>query len=181
MQYEAKNTASEELPNRCAGCSFAMRPRILQARSPSCVTANLIYDAGRFAALPSLGRIFGAESPGFLGTVAPVAELVDAPDSKSGGFTSVLVRVRPGAPESRLSRRRGGAGRSTAGRDPASKLAFGDPHLYCLCWNEAPMLPHFFRHYDPLVDRYAPEIPLWTVRVRFMTRPGRRVAGAPTG
>jgi hypothetical protein len=29
---------------------------------------------------------------------APVAELVDAPDSKSGGFTSVLVRVRPGAP-----------------------------------------------------------------------------------
>jgi hypothetical protein len=41
-------------------------------------------------------------------------------------------------------------------RDAASKLAFGDPvmHLYCLCWNEAPMLPHFFRHYDPLVDRY---------------------------
>jgi len=27
-------------------------------------------------------------------------------------------------------------------------------HLYCLCWNEVHMLPYFFRHYDPLVDRY---------------------------
>ena len=26
--------------------------------------------------------------------------------------------------------------------------------LYCLCWNDARMLPYFFRHYDPLVDRY---------------------------
>ena len=26
--------------------------------------------------------------------------------------------------------------------------------LYCLCWNDARMLPHFFRHYDTLVDRY---------------------------
>ncbi len=26
--------------------------------------------------------------------------------------------------------------------------------LYCLCWNDAKMLPHFFRHYDPWVDRY---------------------------
>ena len=29
---------------------------------------------------------------------APVAELVDAPDSKSGGLWAVSVRVRPGAP-----------------------------------------------------------------------------------
>ena len=26
--------------------------------------------------------------------------------------------------------------------------------LYCLCWNDARMLPFFFRHYDPLVERY---------------------------
>ncbi len=41
-------------------------------------------------------------------------------------------------------------------RRTASRLNFVDPvtHLYCLCWNEAAMLPYFFRHYDPLVDRY---------------------------
>ena len=27
-------------------------------------------------------------------------------------------------------------------------------HLYCLCWNDARMLPFFFRHYDQYVDRY---------------------------
>jgi hypothetical protein len=27
-------------------------------------------------------------------------------------------------------------------------------HLYALCWNDAFMLPYFFRHYDGLVDRY---------------------------
>jgi hypothetical protein len=27
-------------------------------------------------------------------------------------------------------------------------------HLYGQCWNEADMLPFFFRHYDPLVDHY---------------------------
>jgi len=27
-------------------------------------------------------------------------------------------------------------------------------HLYCMCWNDERMLPHFFRHYDPIVDRY---------------------------
>jgi hypothetical protein len=26
--------------------------------------------------------------------------------------------------------------------------------LYSICWNEEKMLPYFFRHYDPLVDRY---------------------------
>ena len=26
--------------------------------------------------------------------------------------------------------------------------------LYCLCWNDARMLPHFFRRYDDIVDRY---------------------------
>jgi hypothetical protein len=27
-------------------------------------------------------------------------------------------------------------------------------HLYALCWNEARLLPFFFDHYDPVVDRY---------------------------
>lgn len=27
-------------------------------------------------------------------------------------------------------------------------------HLYCLCWNDARMLPYFFRHYDEYVDEY---------------------------
>lgn len=27
-------------------------------------------------------------------------------------------------------------------------------HLYCLCWNDARMLPFFFRHYDAFVDKY---------------------------
>jgi len=27
-------------------------------------------------------------------------------------------------------------------------------HLYALCWNQEHMLPHFFRHYDAIVDRY---------------------------
>jgi hypothetical protein len=46
---------------------------------------------------------------------APVAELVDAPDSKSGGLTPVLVRVRPGAPQQNQTlsgdgRKRGASG-----------------------------------------------------------------------
>src|SRR4249920_3649935 len=27
-------------------------------------------------------------------------------------------------------------------------------HLYTRSWNDAVMLPFFFRHYDPIVDRY---------------------------
>ncbi len=27
-------------------------------------------------------------------------------------------------------------------------------HLYALCWNDRRMLPHFFKHYGCLVDRF---------------------------
>src|SRR5271170_7221525 len=27
-------------------------------------------------------------------------------------------------------------------------------HLYCLCWNDARMLPFFFKHFDKFVDKY---------------------------
>ncbi|MBV8359921.1 MAG: glycosyltransferase family 2 protein [Deltaproteobacteria bacterium] len=27
-------------------------------------------------------------------------------------------------------------------------------HLHCMCWNDARMLPFFFRHYDKIVDKY---------------------------
>src|SRR4029079_18339767 len=27
-------------------------------------------------------------------------------------------------------------------------------HLYAQCWNDATMLPFFFRHYDSFVDKY---------------------------
>ena len=88
----------------------------------------------------------------FLGAGAPVAELVDAPDSKSGGFTSVLVRVRPGAPsffenhDSLLCGRRDGlekGGDSPIGGDTRVPTTFGcggdcpirdaRMHLSCNC------------------------------------------------
>jgi hypothetical protein len=59
-------------------------------------------------------------SPPVLSTPhAPVAELVDAPDSKSGGLTPVLVRVRPGAPQQNqtVSGKRSSARRTAFGTD----------------------------------------------------------------
>ena len=69
----------------------------------SCVDANLIYDAAASQVGDALRAISDLRAPAGRNDRcrdpwAPVAELVDAPDSKSGGFTSVLVRVRPGAP-----------------------------------------------------------------------------------
>jgi hypothetical protein len=55
---------------------------------------------------------------------APVAELVDAPDSKSGGLTPVLVRVRPGAPQQNqtVSGKRSSARRKAFGTDLGAVL-----------------------------------------------------------
>jgi hypothetical protein len=47
--------------------------------------------------------------------IAPVAELVDAPDSKSGDGNIVLVRNRPGAPSALLSHTQRNAAKSTFG------------------------------------------------------------------
>ena len=52
-----------------------------------------------------MGPVDPLPSAAMIRRQAPVAELVDAPDSKSGGGNIVLVRVRPGAPFSRATRR----------------------------------------------------------------------------
>jgi hypothetical protein len=44
------------------------------------------------------------------------------------------------------------ARRSRAG--PAREPPAARVHLYAQCWNDAAMLPFFFRHYDRFVDRY---------------------------
>src|SRR5690242_2946962 len=45
------------------------------------------------------------------------------------------------------------ARRQTAPAGPAAGSGVR-VHLYALCWNDAYMLPYFFRHYDSFVDRY---------------------------
>ena len=68
-----------------------------RARAQTC--ASLRKMDARLAG--TLGSCTPVDPPGFAAIFrppAPVAELVDAPDSKSGNGNIVLVRVRPGAP-----------------------------------------------------------------------------------
>ncbi len=41
-----------------------------------------------------------------------------------------------------------------AGAAAPAKERMPRVHLYAQCWNDAPMLPYFFRHCDPVVERY---------------------------
>src|SRR4051794_41862558 len=58
---------------------------------------------------------------GYSGSRAEVAELVDAPDSKSGAFTGVWVRVPPSA----LAGRKSGGSLAGGGAPPPGKPAGG--------------------------------------------------------
>jgi hypothetical protein len=66
--------------------SALVAPRTRPVDSPVAEPPSTIVDPGPPA--PVYGPL----------NLAPVAESVDAPDSKSGGRKVVLVRVRPGAP-----------------------------------------------------------------------------------
>src|SRR5258708_30639021 len=56
-------------------------------------------------------------------------------------------------PMTSASRRRYSPGRSSAALGPPADMGVR-VHLYAQCWNDAFMLPYFFRHYDGFVDRY---------------------------
>ncbi len=67
---------------------------LITGRAFSVYLALFPFDVG--LVLPIMAPLDGRSLP----VGAPVAELVDAVDSKSAVRTGVLVRVRPGAPHS---------------------------------------------------------------------------------
>lgn len=42
----------------------------------------------------------------------------------------------------------------SGGKRAASKAAKDQVHLHAMCWNEARMIPYFFRHYNDIVDKF---------------------------
>jgi hypothetical protein len=78
-----------------------------------------------------------------IAAIAPVAELVDAPDSKSGDGNIVLVRSRPGAPAFAATRLRLASHRSALS---ATAFAFAFGLLLPSVATSRSSLPGLIRH-----------------------------------
>ena len=106
-----------------------------------------------------------------IGPGAILAGLVEiGEDSQVGAGAVILPKVRIGAgalvapgavvardvPDWRLRRRKSGAhsGVATDRTDHARLWRRPVVHLYAVCWNEAHILPYFFRNYEPWVQRF---------------------------
>jgi hypothetical protein len=61
----------------------------------------------------------------------------------------------PASSEDRVSKRNQRDTKAGGGEQPAVKPAAKDQvHLHAMCWNEARMIPYFFRHYNEIVDKF---------------------------
>ena len=99
-------------------------------------------------------RIFHAATRGQLERIDFLPALLPEIDSERVALLQTLSGTRVG-----------GGGGSDPISDAAAAVVFTPSppppeslgqriHLYALCWNDARMLPFFFRHYDPWVQRY---------------------------
>ena len=101
-------------------------------------------------------RVFGAVSPEQLDRTGFLSVLL-FPELDVKGLASVKT------PVSGFATVQEGSGVPSAKASTPSLAPLLSPpagsvgqriHLYALCWNDARMLPFFFRHYDPWVQRY---------------------------